>query len=1057
MRSSLPAFGLGLLALAVLSAAGTAGITPRPLVLPRSLKTVPVPQPVGIERFVKDRAAAVALGKALFWDVQAGSDGAVACASCHFQAGADTRTTNQLNPGANGAFDVAGPNHPLAPADYPFHIVQDADDRNSPVLRDKDDVAGSQGVHASTFHDVIPGTPVDDMDGSAADPLHFTVGSFNVRRVTGRNTPSAINAVFNVRNFWDGRASRRFNGRNPFGDSDPNAQVLGVDDLGDLVPEHISLDMASTASQAVGPPLSGVEMSAAGRTFMKLGKKMLALTPLDLQEVRADDSVLGPFAVAGGKGLTTTYPDMIRAAFLDKWWSSDKVVDGQLNVIPGVTVPTDGSRLPTDQYSLMEANFSLFWGLAIAAYEATLVSDDTPFDRYVEGNPDALTRQQQLGMRVFMGVDGGNCVDCHSGPEFSGAAVTARLDPSTPDGIIERMQLIDRSVGFYDGGFYNIGVRPTSDDLGLGANDPFGRPLSLARQEQQNPGSVQNNFFSIPDTAYVVANGAFKVPSLRNVELTGPYFHNGGEATLRDVVQFYARGGNFLDQNGRDVHFDMHRLRALIGNPTKQIALVDFLRALTDERVRWYKAPFDHPELPLANGAQGNELAVLGDPTNLGPAADAIVTLPATGRNGADSPVQPFLGLSPFVQGSVAAPIPTASEIALFATDSITVGSRLPLKGDVWCNGGIRFNARSPHVFTGSLTAGNGINVTGDSLFCVGNMLSRGSIRLAPTTFMDGVYAEYAEMYAPMLMPPVPAAPSLVFQAATVNVPDYGIATLAPGQYGTLSVGQGAHVILPKGTYVFDRISLGIGSWLQYDPDGVLDQPEIEGVGEMPIGPLATVTIDVNDIDMARGSIVSQGNAMLSTHLMMNVRSRNGLVLMSPQAVFHGSLLAPTAKVVVSNGCSVVGSIYSRSIEIAELAAFQSHTLQPAAPAVLATLDAGFANLGAGPPSPADGSDAAADANLGLAFELAQNTPNPFKPSTTIRFALPESRNVDLKVFDLAGRAVKTLAAGSLEPGLHTLQWDGTSDRGKRLASGVYFYRLVAGNDRAEKKLVLVD
>jgi len=143
---------------------------------------------------------------------------------------------------------------------------------------------------------------------------------------------------------------------------------------------------------------------------------------------------------------------------------------------------------------------------------------------------------------------------------------------------------------------------------------------------------------------------------------------------------------------------------------------------------------------------------------------------------------------------------------------------------------------------------------------------------------------------------------------------------------------------------------------------------------------------------------------------------------------------------------------------VAELAAFQCHPLQPAPTVTVAALGAGFASLGAGPPSPADGTDAqVATEDLGLEFELAQNTPNPFKPSTTIRFALPETRTVELRVFDLAGRAVKTLAQGALEPGLHTLQWDGTSDHGKRLASGVYFYRLVAGNDRAEKKLVLVD
>ena len=82
--------------------------------------------------------------------------------------------------------------------------------------------------------------------------------------------------------------------------------------------------------------------------------------------------------MSGGKGLTTTYADMIRAAFIDYGGTRTSVVDGALNVLPGVTVPTDGTSLPTNQYSLMEANFSLFWGLAIASYEATLVSDDAP-------------------------------------------------------------------------------------------------------------------------------------------------------------------------------------------------------------------------------------------------------------------------------------------------------------------------------------------------------------------------------------------------------------------------------------------------------------------------------------------------------------------------------------------------------------------------------------------------------------------------------------------------------------------------------------------------------
>src|SRR5262249_31772733 len=157
--------------------------------------------------------------------------------------------------------------------------------------------------------------------------------------------------------------------------------------------------------------------------------------------------------------------------------------------------------------------------------------------------------------------------------------------------------------------------------------------------------------------------------------------------------------------------------------------------------------------------------------SNQGPAVDALIHLPATGRNGAPTPLTPFLGLPIIAQGSVPAPIPTASEMALFATDSLTIGSRLPLKGDIWCHGGIRLNARSPHVLTGNVTSGNGIRVTGDSLFVVGNMLCRGDIQYSPTMFVDGVLADNAELFAPMVMPALPTVPSVTFRADTVSVP----------------------------------------------------------------------------------------------------------------------------------------------------------------------------------------------------------------------------------------------------------------------------------------------
>jgi len=1054
MRKVVTAFALGVLALELLSVAGSAQVVPeaRP-VAPPSLKNVPVPKPVGIAEFVKDDAAAVALGKALFWDMQVGGDGVAACASCHFQAGADSRQANQLNPGANHQFDIAGPNHRLVSGDFPFHQVADPDDRGSALVRDRDDVAGSQGVHNAHFNDVVLGGKRDNNDWSVLDPLGFSVGGVNVRRVTGRNTPSTINAVFNLRNFWDGRASRRFNGRNPFGDSDTSARVLEVNDLGELAPRRISLDLASTASQADGPPLSDVEMSGAGRTFMKLGKKLLTLQPLAEQDVSSDDSVLGPLAVAGGKGLGSTYADMIRAAFQDKWWNSNLVVDAGLNVLPGVTVPTDGHMLPSDEFSLMESNFSLFWGLAIAAYEATLVSDDAPFDRLQEGDTSALTPEQKYGMNVFIGLDGGNCLDCHNGPVFSGATIPARLDALSFDGVLERMPTSDQQLAVYDGGFYNIGVRRTSDDIGLGANDPFGHPLSLARREQMEPGSVQDNVISptVQPGERIVADGAFKVPSLRNVELTGPYFHNGGEATLMDVVQFYTRGGDFHDENRANLHPDIHRLRGLVGHPARQVALANFLTTLTDERVRWYRAPFDHPELVVANGAQGNEVSVLQDLMAGGTATDAIIRLPAVGRGGASTPLMPFLNQPLLSLNSFTAPDPAASQIALFATDTITCSSRMTLRGDLWCNGGIRLTSRQEHVLQGDVISGGDVTVEGDGLRQRGNIMAKGTVSMTPTSFVDGEVGSHVDYYLPMAMPALPPTPSLPLIQSTVTVPDFGRLTLQPGRYGTISVGQGGWIILEPGVYVASRISLGIGAYLQYDPSG---QPDSVVVAheEMPITPTANVIVHVDDLDIGRGAIVSNGNSMLSTHLKMFVRAPSSQVWLGTDSFFHGSLFAPSARFIMMSGSTLVGAAYAQTIEVAETAQFSPHSLPgDEAP----SLDPGFANMQPGPQNPED--HMTPHTSPGLAFALSQNTPNPCRLGTTFRFALPEDRNVEMKIFDVSGRAVKTLAQGTMGPGLHTLQWDGTSDAGSRLGSGVYFYRIKAGSDRAERKLVIVD
>src|SRR5688572_29061506 len=244
---------------------------------PPSLKTVAVPRPPNLAELVRDEAAAIRLGKALFWDMQVGSDGKTACATCHFHAGADSRTKNQVNPGSFAADKTfaLGPNRRLTLADFPLHQLSNPDDRNSAVLRDTNDVVSSAGVFNGTFLGLLPGGLLGELVLTTPDEDGFRVGLVNTRRVEPRNTPTVINAVFNHRNFWDGRAQNVFNGVNHVGARDTSARVARADDRR-ATPEFVAIAItnASLASQAVAPIISDFEMAAPGRTTQEVARAL---------------------------------------------------------------------------------------------------------------------------------------------------------------------------------------------------------------------------------------------------------------------------------------------------------------------------------------------------------------------------------------------------------------------------------------------------------------------------------------------------------------------------------------------------------------------------------------------------------------------------------------------------------------------------------------------------------------------------------------------------------------------------------------------------------------
>ena len=228
--------------------------------LPGDLRAAPVPGPSNLGDFVRDPDMTIALGKAFFWDMQVGSDGVQACASCHFRAGADPRSRNQVSPGLKHMpepdFDLFDGQRPEPPAHghrFSAHPTGNAWYSGRPGC-----VHGQQRRRLVARH---------SPPASVVDPLGFQVGGVNTRRVEPRNTPSMINAVFNHRQFWDGRAENFFNGVNHLGARDPAGQGLPCGrSESDRVEVRIALVNSSLASQAVAPIVSDLEMAAPGRT-----------------------------------------------------------------------------------------------------------------------------------------------------------------------------------------------------------------------------------------------------------------------------------------------------------------------------------------------------------------------------------------------------------------------------------------------------------------------------------------------------------------------------------------------------------------------------------------------------------------------------------------------------------------------------------------------------------------------------------------------------------------------------------------------------------------------
>lgn len=212
---------------------------------------------------------------------------------------------------------------------------------------------------------------------------------------------------------------------------------------------------------------------------------------------------------------------------------------------------------PKDQYVINRA-FSNF-GLAIAQFERTLVSVDAPFDRFVARwkNPEQspplsheFGEPELNGLKIFVGK--GLCMNCHHGPDFS------------------------------DHQFHNIGMENSIKDLGRSSGvlaalrDPFGCDSPYYKKI-----SWINSSEACQEKEYIIREssaykGAFKTPSLRNVEKTAPYGHNGSLQSLADVIEHYSTLPDHPNVGHRD-----EILKPLLLKPEEKADLERFLRSLS--------------------------------------------------------------------------------------------------------------------------------------------------------------------------------------------------------------------------------------------------------------------------------------------------------------------------------------------------------------------------------------------------------------------------------------------------------------------------------------------
>ena len=282
------------------------------------------------------------------------------------------------------------------------------------------------------------------------------------------------------------------------------------------------------------------------------------------------------------------------------------------------------------------------------------------------------------------------------------------------------------------------------------------------------------------------------------------------------------------------------------------------------------------------------------------------------------------------------------------------------------------------------------------------------------------------------VFPPFETTSSSVMSASPVWVPLLlNGGTLPPGNYGFVKLGYKSRLTLAGGSYHFRSLRLDDGAKLYFAGTTRLHvRYGVDMDDNALVGPVSGGSVTAADL-----TVFVQGTDPECGH--------SYVVHIDEDASISGTFYAPNGTVRLEEDARATGALLARSVRLGKR--------------VQATLASAYSPLARlAVEADSDGSSDMAGDEIPQSYELMQNFPNPFNPSTTITYALPAQGPVSLIVYDALGREVTRLVDNVQPEGYHTVQWSGVNSAGGQVSTGVYFYRLQAGDFSQIRKMVLV-